>query len=147
MSGAETEAHRAALRRAVRWALSAHSEESATVEEGVNANDPHMWGLHVTPRAPGAAAVYIAYGGGDEVTLGFGETHVYIWDDDPEALADEVQEILEAVFAGRFIEAGPKGDSMAKLATSSGQVRVGFIRLPVPWRLRRTRTYAPYSTA
>lgn len=146
MSGEQVEAYRTALRHAIGAALTAHSQESANVEEGVRATHPNQWYLEITPYAPGAAAAYIALGGGDEVTLGFGETHTYIWDDDPKALGGEVQEIFEAVFAGSFVEAGPKGDSTSKLVTSHGEVLVGAIRLPVPWRLRRTRTYAPYSS-
>lgn len=89
------------------------------VEEGVNADDPRVWGPDVTPLAPWFATLYVVCGGGDEVTLGVGQTHVYIWDNDPEALADE------AVFAGRFVEAGPTGGSTAILATTRGDVRVG----------------------
>ena len=53
--------------------------------------------------------------------------------------------LFAAVFAGRFIEAGRHGDAFAKLSTTQGEISVGAIHLPIPWRLRRTRTYTPYS--
>ena len=42
-----------------------------------------MWGMEVEPADPAAASVYVTSTGGDEVVVGFGQTHVYIWDDDP----------------------------------------------------------------
>lgn len=140
------EPHRQALRRAVAAVLAVFPSGSATTEAGSHPEHPYMWHLEITPAAPGAAAAYVAYGGGDEVTLGFGETHVYLWDADPDQLADDVRTILEAVFAGRFVEAGRVGDAFAKVSTRHGDRVLGAAHLPVPWRLRRTRTYAPYSS-
>lgn len=139
------EAYRVALRTAVHEALDGHPEDAATVNEGVDA-DAGIWGIEITPAASGAATGHIAYGGGDEVAVRFGETHVYMWNDDPRSLADEVRDLLAAVFAGQFVEAGKRGDSFARVATPDGTTtHVGAMHLPLPWRMRRRRTYKPYS--
>lgn len=58
---------------------------------------------------------------GDEITLGFGQTDLYLWDDDPRDLANEVQRILGGVFAGRFEEAGRLRDSFATVIDDNGE--------------------------
>jgi hypothetical protein len=128
-----------ALRRAVLAALAAHPAEAASVTEGRNERDSTVWGMEIKPSNPDAASVYVAFPGGDEVTLGFGQTHAYIWDDDPAGLAAYVGGILAAVFAGDFEEAG-FGDAFARVHLADGTtVRVGNMHLPLPWRLRRSR--------
>ena len=134
-----------ALRRAVLAALAKHPAEAATFTEGRNERDSTVWGMEVEPSDPAAASVYVAFTGGDEVVVGFGETHAYIWDDDPAALAEYVGAILDAVFAGDFEEAG-QGDAFARVHLHDGTtVRIGNMHLPLPWRVRRTRHYAPLS--
>lgn len=134
-----------ALRLAVLAALAKHPTEAASITEGRNERDSTVWGMEVEPSNPEAASVYVTFAGGDEVTVGFGQTHAYIWDDDPAALAAYVGGILAAVFAGDFEEAG-FGDAFARVHLGDGTtVRVGNMHLPLPWRFRRTRRYAPLS--
>ena len=106
---------------------------------------PGLVVLEVRPTAEGAAPASIAYlGGADEVVVGFGRTHVYMWDDDHHLLAWEVRDLLEAVFTAKFVEAGADQDGYSKVSTRSGMKGVGKMHLPWPWRFRRTRTYSPY---
>lgn len=141
----EAEVYEAALRGAVLTALAQHPAEAASVTEGRNKRDSTVWGMEVEPANPDAASVYVTFTGGDEVTVGFGQTHAYIWDDDPAALAAYIGSILASVFAGDFEEAG-FGDAFARVRLGDGTiVRLGNMHLPLPWRLRRTRRYAPLS--
>lgn len=134
-----------ALREAVLSALAVHPAEAASVTEGRNTRDSAVWGMEIEPADPAAASVYVTFAGGDEVTVGFGQTHTYVWDDDPAALAAYVGSILTAVFGGRFEEAG-MGDAFARVHLPDGTTeRVGNMHLPLPWRLRRKRRYAPLS--
>jgi len=106
-----------------------------------------VWGVDVTPTQPGATPAYVVHqDGSDEVTVGFGQTHVYLWDKDPEVLADEIEQILMGVFAGRIVEAGRAGNSFARVTRRDGSTTVvGAMHLPIPWRFRRGRSYQPYS--
>ena len=134
-----------ALRRAVLAALANHPAEAATVTEGRNERESAMWGMEIETADPAAASVYVTFTGGDEVVVGFGQTHAYIWDDDPTALAEYLRAVLDAVFAGDFEEAG-SGDAFARVHLHDGTtVRLGNMHLPLPWRVRRTRRYAPLS--
>lgn len=136
-------AYEQAIRDALRGALSDYPTDAVTVTEARSGSDADVWGVEVEPRNPAAASVYVSYWGGDEVVLGFGETHTYLWDDSPDALLAEVRDILRAVFAGRVLEAGPTGDSTARLMTPQGRrLTVGAMTLPLPWRWRRARRYA-----
>jgi hypothetical protein len=134
-----------ALRRAVLAALAKHPTEAATFSEGRNERDSAVWGMEVEPADTAAASVYVTFTGGDEVVVGFGQTHAYVWDDDPAALAEYVGAVLDAVFAGDFEEAG-SGDALARVHLHDGTtVRLGNMQLPLPWRVRRRRRYAPLS--
>ena len=136
--------YQAALRQAAEQALAPYGSEAAVIEETVQ-DAPDLWCLDVRPTAASAAPASITYlGGGDEIVLGFGHTHMYMWDDDYLELAREVRDLLEAAFAGDVVEAGPYQDSFSRISTRSGMKGVGKLHLPWPWRLRRTRTYAPY---
>ena len=138
----DPEAYQDAVRAAVHAALRPYGPDAAVVEEEQVAA---RWTIDVAPRRPDAARAGVAYWGGDEVTLEFGETHVYLWDDDPDALGREIGHLLAAVFAGDFEEAGRPGDSFARLRLPDGRTcSVGAMSLPLPWRLRRVRTYLPY---
>jgi len=139
------EEYQAALRATVRSALEAHSG-SAIVTEGGHCTDASIWGIEVEPQRAGAACVSIVYTGSDEVTVGFGQTHAYLWAADPAALAMLVGRMLSAIFAGHVVEAGRKGDSFARITLPDGEVLpVGAAHLPLPWELRRKRGYRPYS--
>ena len=136
--------YEAAIRDAVRAALRAYPDDCVEVSEGRNEADSDVWGMEVQPTNPAAAPVYVSYWGTDEVDLGLGETHLYVWDADPAALAEEIQEVLGAVFAGAVEESGVPGDSTARILTPSGRrLTVGSVSLPIPWRWRRVRRYAP----
>ena len=137
------ERYHAALRDAVRRALAPHGPNVARLQE--LRGGPISWSLDVTPTRSGAAKSYVTHIGGDEIVLGFGRTHVYMWDDDPQELARQVEVLLTAVFAGRFLEAGPRKDAFARVDTEDGPRTVGRMSLPLPWRLRRTRRYAAYA--
>jgi hypothetical protein len=132
-----------ALQSAVREALAPHGPGAASLREEVGGSI--SWSLDITPVRPGAARAYLTHIGGDEIVLGFGGTHVYMWDDDPQDLARQVELLLTAVFHGRFVEGGPRKDAFAKVETSGGPMSVGRISLPLPWRFRRKRRYASYS--
>lgn len=137
--------YEAALRTAVLAALADHPAGAAAVTEGRNERDSTVWGLQVEPANPAAASVYVTFAGGDEVTVGFGQTHAYVWDNDPAALAGYVGSILAAVFAGDVEEAG-FGDAFARVHLRDGTtIRLGNMHLPLPWRVRRKRRYAPLS--
>lgn len=136
--------YQAALRQAVEQALAPYGSGAAVIEETVQ-DAPDMWCLDVRPTAEGAAPVSITYlSGGDEIILSFGHTHMYMWDDDHVELAREVRDLLDAAFAGNFVEAGTHQDAFSRISTRSGMKGVGKMHLPWPWRLRRIRTYAPY---
>lgn len=135
---------RAVYEAAIRDAVRAYPDDCVEVSEGRNEADSDVWGMEVQPTNPTAAPVYVSYWGTDEVDLGFGETHLYVWDADPAALAEEIQEVLGAVFAGEVEESGVPGDSTARIVTPSGRrLTVGSVSLPIPWRWRRVRRYAP----
>lgn len=138
-------AYEDALRRAVTSALAKYPAKAASVTERRNDGDEAVWGMEVRPAEPAAASVYVTFAGGDEVVVGFGQTHAYIWDDDPVALGVYVGSILASVFEGDFEEGG-FGDAFAKVYLADGTtVRLGRMHLPLPWRLRRKRRYAPMS--
>lgn len=134
--------HRA-LRMAVDNALAPHGRGAASLHE--ERGGPIVWSLDITPTRDGAAKSYVTHIGGDEIVLGFGGTHVYMWHDNPEELARQVELLLTGIFNGSFVEAGPRKDAFALVETTEGQVGVGRMHMPWPWRLRRTRRYAPYS--
>jgi hypothetical protein len=101
--------------------------------------------MNITPSNRKAARVVVTYHGGDTAGVGFGRTEVELWDDDPRALAHSVGRFLEAVFAGRFLEAGT-GDAFARVTFADGtHTYAGRVHMPWPWRLRHTRRYEPYS--
>lgn len=128
-----------ALRRAVLTALADYPVDAASVTEERST----VWGMEVQPNNRSAASAYVTFTGGDEVVVGFGQTHAYIWDDEPAGLGDYTGAILAAVFAGDFEEAGV-GEAFARVRLRDGTtVRVGKMHLPLPWRLRRRRRYAP----
>lgn len=133
MPASDPQQYRIALRAAVYAALAGYGSGAAKVDEGWNA-EHEVWGIDITPTAGGAAPAYLAYSGGDEVSFGFGCTSLYLWHDDPEMLADKVRVLLEAVFAGRFVEAGGEGRGFAKVAVAGESWRVGAMQLPLPWR-------------
>ncbi len=136
--------YQAALRQAVEEALATYGPQAAVIEETVP-DTPGLWCLEVQPTAEGAAPASIAYlGGADEIVVGFGRTHMYMWNDDHHQLAREVRDLLEAVFAAKFVEAGAEQDAYSIVSTRSGMKGVGKMHLPWPWRLRRTQTYSPY---
>ena len=136
--------YRAALRQAVEETLTPYGPQAAVIEETVP-DTPGLWCLEVRPTAEGAAPASIAYlGGADEIVVGFGRTHVYLSDDDHHLLAREVRDLLEAVFAAKFVEAGACQDGYSKVSTRSGMKGVGKMHLAWPWRFWRTRTYSPY---
>ena len=132
-----------ALQAAVDAALAPHGPDSASLREELGGSI--NWSLDITPARPGAAHAYLTHIGGDEIVMGFGGTHVYMWDDDPQELARRVELLLTAVFHGRFVEGGPRKDAFAKVETSGGPVSVGRISLPLPWKFRRKRRYSSYS--
>ena len=136
-----------AIRTAVRDALRPYGDGAATVTEGY-LEQARVDLFEISPRDPAAAAASVAYLGDDEVTLGFGETHTYLWDEDPVRLGAEIGLVLAAVFAGDFVEYGFRGDSTARLSLPGGRRRtVGNIPLPVPWRLLgMVRRYRPYGS-
>lgn len=135
------------MREAVAAALAQYPSDAAAVTEGRNDADASVWGIEVLPARAGAAAAYITFAGGDEVVVGFGKTHAYLWDDDPSRLADEVRLLLTAVFRGDFEEVGD-GDGFARVYLPNGEVmRLGAMHLPLPWRIRRRRQYQPLSSA
>lgn len=139
-------AYQDALRRAVVAALARHPADSASVEEGRNDRYPEIWGIEIKAMRPGAASAYITLVGDDEVVIGFGETHAYLWHADPNALAEEVRQVLTAVFSGHLEESGMRSASRARVILANGDVwRGGSLGLPLPWRLRRRRRYLPLS--
>ena len=132
-----------ALQSAVRAALAPHGPGAASLREEFGGSI--SWSLEITPTRPGAAHAYLTHIGGDEIVLGFGGTHVYMWDDDPQELARQVELLLTAVLEGRFVEGGPRKDAVAKVDTTAGPMSVGRISLPLPWRFRRKRRFTSYS--
>jgi hypothetical protein len=135
-----------ALVGAARRALSQYAPEAAALTHGRD-SATGIWSFDITPTDQRCAAVSCAYVGDDEVTLTFGCTHVYVWDDDPAELSRIVQRYLDAVLAGRFVEAGSRDDAFARLTDETGaHWTAGRVALPLPWRWRRTRTYAAYES-
>jgi hypothetical protein len=103
--------------------------------------------LVVSPIKPGAATLRVSAHAADdeEVVVEFGRTHVYLWAPDVESIVSEVEHIAEAVFAGRFVEAGWAEDAFVRLTAADGTVQgMGRAHWPWPWRWRRTTTYAAY---
>lgn len=130
---------------AVEAALAPHGTRAATVR--VSRDNGGLWEVDVEPNSAGAARLTIVGAereDDDEITLTFGETRVYIWGE-PEEVASWVHQYAEAVFAGRFEEAGARGDSRARIRLASGELRtIGSVGLPVSWS-RKRRKYSPYS--
>lgn len=130
---------------AVEGALAPHGADAATVTVDRDVNG--LWEVDVEPARPGAARLNVVGGeadGDDEIVMTFGETHVYIWGT-PAEVADWVGRYAEAVFAGRFEEAGWGSDKRARIELASGDVRtVGSVGLPVGWH-RTRRRYGSYS--
>jgi hypothetical protein len=145
--GPAAEEYEQALRDAVFTALSVHPPGCATVAEDRHPRVTDIWSLTITPSKAGPASTSVTFVGGDEIVLGIGDTHVYLWDDDPEALGEVVRQVLTSVYAGRVQETGMRGDARVKVIMEGWKVwRGGSIGLPVPWPLRRVRRYAPLST-
>lgn len=139
-------AYEDALRAGVFAALAGHPADSASLEEERNDSQADIWSLTIHPARVGAATASVTFAGGDEVVLGFGETHAYMWDDDPNSLAEEVRQVLTAVFAGHFEEVGMRNDARVRVMLDDGRVwRGGSMGLPVTWTLRRVRKYLPLS--
>ena len=100
--------------------------------------------IEVRPRRPGAAPVSIGLMS-DELWVRAGRTHFEIWISkrrpDPCAV---LEELLEAVFAGRMEEAG-RTDTFARIPLRNGRaMTMGSARLPIPWSWRRPLRYASY---
>jgi len=143
---AEVERGRSALRDAVANALRPYGRLAATTAEVCNCAD-QVWGIEITPVATNAAPAYVVHPDeGDEVIVGFGNTDVVLWNEDVDALAEQVRGLLDAVFAGRVVEVGTPARSRAKLTLAHGAVwNVGAVQFGLPWRRRQRRTYQPYT--
>ena len=142
---ATTEEYEQALLAAAEEAVSRYAPAVATFSVGRNERDSTVWGFEITPRESAAASVYCAYAGSDEVDLGFGRCHVYLWHGEPDKLADLVKSYLEPVLAGRFIEAGRmRGSAFARVTSADGKTwGAGSVHFPLLWRCRRLRRYSP----
>jgi hypothetical protein len=119
------------------WRSSLRSQDIRRIARGSRKNatipSPTSGGLTIHPARPGAATASVTFVGGDEVVLGFGETYAYMWDEDPDSLAEEVRQVLTAVFAGHFQEVGMRNDARVRVLLDDGRVwRGGSIGLPVP---------------
>ena len=69
-----------------------------------------------------------------------------MWEEDPASLADEVRQVLTAVFAGHFEEVGMRHDARVKVMLHDIRVwRGGSMGLPLPWKRRRVWRYLPLS--
>lgn len=132
-----------ALLTAVRAALLPYAAEGARVQTS-RIDDDRVFQVSITPTNSQAAAVNVTIARSDELVLTFGQTHVYLHTDDGE-LDEGLADMLDAIFAGRFDEAGQPGDGFARLRFRDGRMAaVGSVHLPLPWRLRRHRRYAAY---
>lgn len=136
-----------AVVKAIHEALNQHPAGVADVKVDGGPED-WLWQVRVLPRSPGAASftVSLVQPTADEVILQFGSTHCYVFEENPAALASWVKRYCGAVAAGRFVDAGSNDDSFARVWDDDGTEWVcGSLHLPLPWRWRRTRSYAPYS--
>ncbi|MBC3760965.1 hypothetical protein ACUN7V_20810 [Quadrisphaera oryzae] len=130
------------LLAAVHRAVSTRPAGSAAVGQGVA--DPGTGSgiplVHVTPRAPGAAHIALVVLP-DEVTVTFGGTHVYLGVD--EQTPTVVEQLVEAVLAGRFVERGPRADAFAEVTFADGERWSGGDALASLWPKRSGRRSAP----
>ncbi len=107
-----------------------------------------LWEVEVVPAVDGASRLtVVGADDNDEVTVSFGETHIYLWGT-PADVAGTITDFADAIFNGRIEEVGPRGNSRARLRRSTGEVvSVGSIGWPERWsrRRRRYQSYVPNS--
>lgn len=101
--------------------------------------------IQTEPRNDDAAAVEVSYWGTDEIYVGVGMTDSWIWDGPAGSVEEVLYQVLAAVMAGRFEEAGSLNAS-GRVQTSESEIRLGGTPvIPRPWRWRHRHTYAPYA--
>jgi len=131
-----------ALFQAIRRVLQRHGPDAANLEHTWS-DRARMWFVEATPVNDRAANFSAAFNGRDLVTVTAGKTSFEV----PVEQLDEmnyIADMADAVFSGHLEEVERGG--MARLTTPDGHVmRVGYVHLPIPWRLRRRYTYPAYA--
>jgi hypothetical protein len=131
-----------AVYRLVLDALASYGDAAAV--ERVWSDGGGMWFTEVSPRTPGAARLSVAAEDESTLNVTIGNVWFEIYGPVPENLP-KLRGMVEAVFAGRFEEAGSTARAHGRLYTASGTARVGHMSLPWPWRWRQRRRYSAYS--
>lgn len=127
----------------VREALAPYGAGAALVE--VLPWDRETWGIEVQPTRQGCAPVLVGFDGVDLSVLVSQTWWDWIVD---EATLDALRDVVDAVFAGQFEEAGGGESAFGRVLTRSGLLRAGHAHWPVPWRWRRkVRRFLPYRGA
>lgn len=98
-----------------------------------------MWFTEVVPTQLDAAFLSVAFDGHDLVSVVVGRTwfEMFPINDD---FWQELQEIVDAVFAGQVVEQGRPEQTAAILGSESSQIKVGAW----PAEVRPERRYVPY---
>ena len=131
-----------ALLRVIRSALAPFGDEAATFDHAWGER-ARMWFVEARPNNDSSASFSAAFDGDDLVTMVVGQTSCEVFPVKHVDDLDAVREIAEAVFEGKLEEAEQGG--FARMTMRDGRVlAVGSLHLPIPWRLRRRPTYAPY---
>lgn len=130
-----------ALLDVVSQALERYAKEVATLEHAWEKGAG--WVVEVTPRNDLAARLSASFDGHDLLSITVGRTWLELFPVKAVADLDYIGDLAAAVFAGNLEEAERGG--FARLTLSGGRVvGIGSVHLPIPWKLRRTRKYAPY---
>lgn len=131
-----------ALLDVISRALEHHGKEVARLEH-VWHGGAGMWFVEVVPQNDLAAPLSVAFDGHDLVTITVGRTWFEVFPVKQVADLDYIGELAAAVFEGNLEETERGG--FGRLSLLDGRViRIGVLHLPIPWKLRRVRRYAPY---
>jgi hypothetical protein len=129
------------VREIVQTALEPYDDDVASVR-WLWSEPARMWFVEVTPAGDGSA--WLSVGVDDDLlSVTVADTWFELFPVNDTAL-DEFAAIVEAIFAGRVVEAGSRSCAFARITTRRGVIHVGHVHLPLPWRWRRTRHYLPY---
>ncbi|SDI85758.1 hypothetical protein SAMN05444157_0504 [Frankineae bacterium MT45] len=100
------------------------------------------WVIRVAPEARGAAPIQ-AWVVEDDVYLGVSESYIELYPLDERAWT-WVGAVIDAVILGLIEETGRGSDKYIRLLIDAQPSGFGRLLMPMPWRWRRVRRFAPY---
>lgn len=134
-----------ALLRLITEALDGLPPDSATLSHAWSEGGS-MWVVEVRPRAEGAAALDIAFDGGDLLNFTVGNIWFEVFPVESVEDLDYARDIALAVFQGDVEESTYKNKAWGRIHLDDRQVGVGSVHIPWPGRTRsHQRRYKPYA--